>query len=581
MKMYDLKNGVNNMSFDGTILHAVVTELQNKLLSGKITKIYQPFTTELVFTIRSKGMTEQLLISANPSFSRIHLTKEKLENPSEPPMFCMLLRKHLEGGIIEEIKQLQLERIVEIKIKGRNELGDISYKKLMIEIMGRHSNIVLLDEKDDKILDSIKHLSPSVNSYRTILPGHIYKLPPEQDKLNPLEIDPETLIKKIDFNSGKIDEQIVKQFSGLSPQVAKEIIFRAKLANRETLTNSFFEVINPLKTCSFDPQITITDKKEYFSVIALTHLKGTTQHFSSVSEMLSRFYFGKAERDRVHQQANDLEKFLKNEYQKNKTKIKKLILTLKEAEEAFQYRKYGELLTAYLHEIKKGAKEIEVVDFYEEEGKKVIIKLDPRKNPSENAQSYFKKYNKAKNSLEIIQEQIEKANEELVYLDEIIGQMETAAPKDIAEIREELVEGGYIRKRNKKQSKKQKETKPILEEYKSSTGLEILVGKNNKQNEYLTNRLARRDETWLHTKDIPGSHVVIKSTDIDEVTLKEAATIASYFSKARQSSSVPVDYTLIKHVKKPSGSRPGYVIYDNQTTLYVTPNEDLVRKLKK
>ncbi len=572
---------MNTMSFDGTVMNAIVAELNNTLISGRITKIYQPYKTELIFTIRANGVNQQLLLSANPSFARLHLTTEKLDNPAEPPMFCMLLRKHLEGGIIEKIEQLGLERIVTITIKGRNELGDISYKKLMVEIMGRHSNIILLDDKDQKILDSIKHLAPGINSYRTILPGHEYKFPPEQEKLHPFCIDEETFLKKIDFNAGKLDSQIVQNFSGLSPQIAKEIVHRAKLANKETLTKAFFEVINQMKQGNFRPQITITEKKEYFSIIELTHLKATSPTvFTSVSEMLSRFYFGKAERDRVHQQANDLEKFLKNEYQKNKSKIKKLKKTLSDASKASEYRKIGELITANIHQIKRGQKQIEVIDFYDEEGGSIVIDLDVQKNPSENAQNYFKKYNKAKNSLKVVEEQIEKTENELVYLEEIIAQMETASPKDIAEIREELIEGGYIRNRNKKQTKKKKETKPVLEAYKSSTGLEILVGKNNKQNEYLTNRLARSTETWLHTKDIPGSHVVIKSPSVDEATLKEAATIASYFSKARQSSSVPVDYTLIKHVKKPSGSRPGYVIYDNQTTIYVTPDEEVVRKLR-
>jgi predicted ribosome quality control (RQC) complex YloA/Tae2 family protein len=568
------------MSFDGTMLNAVVTELKQTLSLGRITKIYQPYKTELIFTVRANGGNHQLLLSANPSFARLHMTNEKIDNPSEPPMFCMLLRKHLEGGIIEEIEQIELERIVTIRIKGRNELGDISYKKLMIEIMGRHSNIILLDEKDDRILDSIKHLSPGVNSYRTILPGQPYKLPPEQQKLNPLTIDEMTFLKKIDFNSGKIDGQIVHQFSGISPQIAKEIAFRAKLANKDTLTKAFFEVVEQIKTKQYAPQITVTANKDYFSIIKLSHLKGEVHAFSSVSEMLTRFYFGKAERDRVHQQASDLEKFLKNEYQKNKSKMKKLEQTLTDAEASSKFRKLGELITANLYQIKKGQKEIEVIDFYDEQASSIVISLDPLKSPSENAQNYFKKYNKAKNSLEIVKDQIEKTKQEIFYLEDILGQMESAAPRDIAEIREELMEGGYIRSRNKKQAKKKKETKPILEQYKSSTGLEILVGKNNKQNEYLTNRLARQYETWLHTKDIPGSHVVIKSTEVDETTLKEAATIAAYFSKARQSSSVPVDYTMIKHVKKPSGSKPGYVIYDNQTTLYVTPDEEIVRKLK-
>ena len=569
------------MSFDGTVMNAIVAELNNTLLSGRITKIYQPYKTELIFTIRANGANQQLLLSANPSFSRLHLTNEKFVNPAEPPMFCMLLRKHLEGGIIEKIEQLGLERIVTMTIKGRNELGDISYKKLMIEIMGRHSNIILLEDKEEKILDSIKHLSPGINSFRTILPGHVYKLPPEQEKLHPFYVDEESFLKKIDFNSGKLDTQIVQNFSGLSPQIAKEIVYRARLANKETLSKAFFEVINQMKSGNFQPQITITNKKEFFSIIELNHLKGTSANvFSSVSEMLNRFYFGKAERDRVHQQANDLEKFLKNEFQKNKSKIKKLQKTLDDANKASEFRKIGELVTANIHQITKGQKQVEVIDFYDEEAKTIVIDLDKQKTPSENAQNYFKKYNKAKNSLKIVEEQIDKTEKELIYLEELIAQMETASPRDIAEIREELMEGGYIRNRNKKQTKKKKETKPVLEGYKSSTGLDILVGKNNKQNEYLTNRLARSNEVWLHTKDIPGSHVVIKSASVDEVSLKEAATIAAYFSKARQSSSVPVDYTLIKHVKKPSGSKPGYVIYDNQTTLYVTPDEEVVRKLK-
>ncbi len=568
------------MSFDGTLIKSVVTELKSTILSGRITKIYQPYKTELLFTIRANGVNNQLLLSANPSFSRLHLTNEKIENPAEPPMFCMLLRKHLEGGFIEAVEQLQFERIVTIVIKARNELGDLCYKKLSIEIMGRHSNIVLLDEKDEKIIDSIKHLSPGVNSYRTILPGHKYKLPPEHEKLNPLEIDEVTFIQKIDFNSGKLDQQIVNQFTGLSPQVAKEIVHLAKLPNRETLTRAFFHVIEQIKQENFLPQITVTANKEYFSIIPLSHVKGTATVFSSVSEMLTQFYFGKAERDRVLQQANDLEKFLKNEYQKNKTKLQKLKETIVAANNALEDRKIGELITAYLHQIKKGQKEIKVIDFYDEEGKEIVILLDPQKTPPENAQMYFKKYTKAKKSLEIVQEQIEKTELELIYFEGLLAQMETAAPKDIAEIREELMEEGYIRNRHKKQIKKKKEQNPVLEEYKSSTGLTILIGKNNKQNEYLTNRLARSNDTWLHTKDIPGSHVVIKSNDVDETTLLEAAKMAAYFSKARLSSAVPVDYTLIKHVKKPSGAKPGYVIYDNQTTIYVTPDEQLVRKLR-
>ncbi|MCD8502475.1 MAG: NFACT family protein [Bacillaceae bacterium] len=568
------------MAFDGTVLKAVISELSTKLVSGRITKIYQPYKTELMFTIRAHGGNHQLLISANPSFARIHLTKEKLENPTSPPMFCMLLRKHLEGAIIESIEQLELERIITFTFKGRNEIGDLTVKQLKVEIMGRHSNIILLDERE-QILDSIKHLPPSVNSYRTILPGQMYKLPPTQNKLNPLTVDYATFLDKVDReNTMELPKQMVEQFSGLSPQITKEITSRADNTDIRSVGKTFVEVMDQFRNDDYRPQITKTMNKQYFSVIELTHLQGERIVYDSVSDMLFDYFYGKAERDRVHQQANDLEQFMKNVYEKNKNKIKKLKNTLAQANDCDQYKKTGELLTAHLYQMKKGDHQVEVIDFYDEEGKTVKIKLDPQKSPSANAQSYFKKYNKAKNSISIVTEQIEKTEQEIQYFELLLQQMESASPKDIAEIREELIEGGYIRNRQKKKLKKKKNEVPQLERYTSTTGTEILVGKNNIQNEYLTNRLARRDETWLHTKDIPGSHVVIRSIDYDEETLRQAATIAAYYSKAKLSSSVPVDYTLIRHVKKPSGSKPGYVIYDNQTTVYVTPDESLVRKLK-
>lgn len=567
------------MAFDGTVLKAVISELSEKLISGRITKIYQPYKTELMFSVRAHGENHQLLISANPSFARMHLTKEKPENPTSPPMFCMLLRKHLEGGIIESIEQLELERIVSMTIKGRNELGDITIKQLKIEIMGRHSNIVLLDDQE-QILDSIKHLPPSVNSYRTILPGHIYKLPPKQDKRNPLNVDLPMFTESIQWSDIELDKQLVQQFSGLSPQITKEITFRADENSKDAVGKAFIEVMNQLRKKNFCPQIKKTKDKQYFSVIELTHLKGEQKDYNSVSDMLFDYYYRKAERDRVHQQANDLEQFLKNVYEKNKNKLKKLKKTLIQAKDCDQYKKSGELLTAYLYQIKKGDNEVEVVDFYDEEGKTVAIKLDPQKSPSANAQNYFKKYSKAKNSISIVVEQIEKTEQEIQYFEQLIQQMDSASPKDISEIREELIEEGYIRNRQKKKLKKKKNELPQLERYTSTTGIEILVGKNNIQNEYLTTRLARRDETWLHTKDIPGSHVVIRSTNFDDETLRQAATIAAFYSKAKLSGSVPVDYTLIRHVKKPSGARPGFVIYDNQTTIFVTPDETLVRKLR-
>jgi predicted ribosome quality control (RQC) complex YloA/Tae2 family protein len=569
------------MAFDGIFTYAITKELQQALEGGRITKIHQPFAHELVLQIRSYGRNYKLLLSAHPSYARVHLTNETYDNPAEPPMFCMLLRKHLEGSIIEAIRQVDFDRIITIETKGRNEIGDIHTRQLIIEIMGRHSNIILIDKDTNTIIDSIKHLSPAVNRYRTVLPGHEYIAPPSHGKINPLEATEETVLKKIDFHAGKLAEQLVATFSGISPLIAKEIVFRAGLANRATLPKSFIALMDEVRAHRFSPAMYTNGEKELFYVLPLTHLQAEAKPFNTLSELLDRFYFGKAERDRVKQQAHDLERFIANEKAKNEKKLIKLKQTLEEAKHAEQYRLYGELLTANLYAIERGMKEIEVINYYDENGATVTIPLDPQKSPSENAQSYFQKYQKAKNSLNIVQEQIERTNEEIAYFDTLLQQLETAAPKDVEEIREELIEQGYLRARATKQTKKQKQRKIELDRYIASDGTEILVGKNNKQNDYLTTKLAHKDEIWLHTKDIPGSHVVIRSKNPSERTIVEAANLAAYFSKARQSSSVPVDYTRVRYVKKPSGAKPGFVIYENQQTIYVTPDEDLVIRMKK
>lgn len=568
------------MSFDGMFTYAMLQELKANLETGRINKIHQPFSNELIFQVRTGGVNRKLLISAHPSYARVHFTNETYGNPAEPPMFCMLLRKHLEGSIIEKVSQHELDRILIIETKGRNEIGDLIEKQLIIEIMGRHSNIILIDKDKNVIIDSIKHIPMALNRHRTILPGHPYVLPPEQQKSNPLEATEETVLKKVDFNSGKLAGQLVQAFEGLSPLLANEIVHQAGIANRSSLPKAFLDTMARIKGRQFLPSLITSGGKDYFYMIPLPHLKGENQTFSLISELLDRFYYGKAERDRVKQQANDLLQFISTEKKKNEKKIKKLEQTLKDAEKAQQYQLYGELLTANMHSMKQGDKEIEVINYYDENGGTIVISLDPQKSPSQNSQSYFQKYQKAKNSVTIVEEQIEKAKEEISYFDGLMQQMESASPKDIAEIREELIEEGYVKNRKGKQQKKNKPQKPVLEQYKSSDGTEILVGKNNKQNEYLTNRLAARDDIWLHTKDIPGSHVVIRSQTPSDETILEAAHLAAYFSKAKSSSAVPVDYTKIRHVKKPSGSKPGFVIYDNQQTVYVTPDEEVVLKLR-
>ncbi|MCA1030010.1 NFACT family protein [Bacillus timonensis] len=569
------------MSFDGIFTYAMTHELNAKIKNGRISKIYQPYKNELLFQIRANGVNHKLLLSAHPSYARVHLTRENYDNPTEPPMFCMLLRKHLEGSIIEDIIQQDIDRIIIFKLKSRNEIGDISYKDLIVEIMGRHSNIILIDSEKNMILDSIKHISPAVNRHRTIFPGYTYVSPPKQDKINPLHVDRETIMKKIDFNAGKLDKQLVETFAGISPSFAKEAVYLAGLANRNSLPTSFLSLIELVIHNQFHPQIITNEQKEFFYILPLAHLNGEIKQYSSISEMLDRYYYGKAERDRVKQQGSDLEKFIYNERNKNEKKIEKLKKALTDAGKAEKFRLFGELLTANLHLLKRGSKEIEVTNYYSENYEAISIPLQPHKSPSENAQFYFQKYQKARNSISFVKEQIEIAKRELDYFNSLIQQMESASPKDIQEIREELMEEGYIKKRQMKGQKKNKPHKPVLEYYVSSDGTEIIVGKNNKQNDYLTNKVASRDELWFHTKDIPGSHVVIRSKEPSEKTIQEAAVLAAYFSKAKNSSSVPVDYTFVKHVKKPSGAKPGFVIYDHQKTVYVTPNEDLVLSLKK
>ncbi|MEB9611658.1 NFACT RNA binding domain-containing protein [Bacillus cereus] len=568
------------MAFDGLFTRAITHEIENSLYTGRISKIYQPSKYEILLHIRANGKNQKLILSSHPTYARMHLTNQNYDSPAIPPMFCMLLRKHLEGGFIEKIEQIDLERIIQITVRSRNEIGDESLKTLVIEIMGRHSNIILLDTKTNVILDSLKHVSLAVNRHRTVYAGAEYVAPPAQHKINPLQIETaDDFIRPLDFLSGNMDKQLVGAFMGISPLFAKEVVKKAGMVNEKALSEAFFSVQTPLLSHAYTPTMITTNGKEFFYLFPLTHLQGEEKTFSSVSELLDRFFFGKAERDRVKQQAHDLERFMQNEKNKNEKKLIKLEKTLQDAGKADKYQLFGELLTANMYALKKGDKDIEVVNYYDENGGTVKITLDPLKTPSENAQRYFQKYQKAKNSVVVVEEQIEKTNEEILYFDSLLQQMEAASSKDIEEIREELAEEGYVRNRKTKNAKK-KPTKPVLDKYVASDGTEIFVGKNNKQNDYLTTKFARRDEIWLHTKDIPGSHVVIRSLEPAEETLLEAAKIAAYYSKAKESSSVPVDFTKIRHVKKPSGAKLGFVTYDNQQTVYVTPDADIVMKLK-
>ncbi|MFV9509944.1 Rqc2 family fibronectin-binding protein [Tepidibacillus sp. LV47] len=565
------------MPFDGFVTRALIHELREKLIHGRIHKIYQPHPSDLLLHIRSHKDNQSLLLSANPTYPRVYLTKENFLNPLEPPMFCMLLRKHLEGGIIENITQVSHERIIHIDVKTKGELGDIQNKRLIVEIMGKHSNIILINSDTNIIIDGIHHVTPAISSYRQVLPGKEYVAPPDQQKINPLEVTQEKFLAKLQFNQGKLDKQLVNQFEGMSPSVAREILYRAGLPTKENLWKAFLEWMEKARNHEYQPTIVYSDRPD-FSILPLTHLQGERESFSEISLCLEKFYSAKAKRDMVKQKMQDLSKILINEKNKNEKKIGYLHKDLEQAKEAEKFKLYGELITAHMYMIKRGDSEVEVINYYDENQGLIKIPLDPLKTPSENAQHYFKKYNKLKNSLSIIKQQIKETKKEIEYLDTLLTQIENADLADLEDIRNEMVEQGYLRGRGKVDRRKNKN--PEIEQYRSSEGVPIYVGKNNRQNEYLTHRLAHSTDTWLHTKDIPGSHVVIRGKDFGEQTLLEAATLAAYFSKAKHSSQVPVDYTLIKYVKKTSGAKPGFVIYENQKTLYITPDEKIIERLK-
>lgn len=562
------------MAFDGLFTYSITADLQ-QLVTGRITKIHQPNAQEVILHVRANGKNHKLLFSIHSSYARVHLTEQSIENPAEPPMFCMLLRKHLEGGFISSIKQLGFDRIIIVEIESKNEIGDPIVRQLHAEIMGRHSNLLLIDKEQDKIVDSLKHLPPSVNSFRTVLPGQPYLAPPTQNKWNPLLVIEEELATF--FVENKNAKDIVTQFTGFSPLHAEELLYRMTSASNRV--QCFKEFIASFANGGTSPMYVLANHKTYFSPIELTHLHGDMTTYPNVHELLDRVFFARAERDRVKQQAGDLERWLQNEIDKLALKTKKLTKDYERASKLDQFQLYGELLMANIYSFEKGVKEVTVINYYSENSEEITIPVSERKTPIENAQGYYTKYTKAKNALIMVQQQLEKTKEEITYFEMLAQQVQQAAPGDIEEIREELAEQGYLKLRHSK--KKKKPVKPEPERYISSTGIAISVGKNNKQNDMLTFKIAKRTDIWLHTKDIPGSHVVIHSSEPDETTLREAATLAAYFSKARESSSVPVDYTDIRQVKKPNGAKPGFVIYFEQKTLYIDPDEALILQLKK
>ncbi|EJA1882919.1 NFACT family protein [Staphylococcus pseudintermedius] len=563
------------MAFDGMFTRKMVEDLQF-LVSGRIHKINQPENDTIIMVIRQQRQNHQLLLSIHPNFARIHLTTKKYDNPFEPPMFARVFRKHLEGGRILAIRQIGNDRRIEMDVESKDEIGDTIHRTVILEIMGKHSNLILVNE-ERKILEGFKHLTPNTNQFRTVMPGFQYEVPPTQHKQNPYAYTGAQVLQHIDFNAGKIDRQLLQTFEGFSPLITKEITSRRHFMTTQTLPEAFDEVMAETKTT---PQPVFHKNhetgKEDFYFMKLHQFYDDCVTYDSLHELLDRFYDARGERERVKQRANDLVKLVQQLLQKYQNKLSKLVDEQAGTEEKENQQLYGELITANIYQLKPGARQLETMNYYT--GENVTIPLNPQKSPAENAQYYYKQYNRMKTRERELTHQITLTEENIAYFENIEQQLSHIQVHEIDDIREELAEQGFIKQ--KKQQKKKKQQKIQLQSYVSTDGDTILVGKNNKQNDYLTNKRAQKSHLWFHTKDIPGSHVVILNDAPSDKTIEEAAMIAAYFSKAGQSGQIPVDYTTIRNVHKPSGSKPGFVTYDNQKTLYATPDYDMIRRLK-
>ena len=550
------------MSFDGFFLHHMVEELRRELVNGRIQKINQPFEQELVLQIRSNRQSHRLLLSAHPVFGRIQLTQTTFENPAQPSTFIMVLRKYLQGALIESIEQVENDRIVEMTVSNKNEIGDHIQATLIIEIMGKHSNILLVDKSSHKILEVIKHVGFSQNSYRTLLPGSTYIAPPSTESHNPFTVKDEKLFEILQTQETTA-KHLQSLFQGLGRDTANElekILVSDKLS---TFRNFFNQETKPCLT------------ETSFSPVPFANQVG--EPFANLSDLLDTYYKDKAERDRVKQQASELIRRVENELQKNRHKLKKQEKELLATDNAEEFRQKGELLTTFLLQVPNDQDQVILENYYTNQP--ITIALDKALTPNQNAQRYFKRYQKLKEAVKYLTDLIEETKATILYLESVETVLNQAGLEEIAEIREELIQTGFIRRRQREKIQKRK--KP--EQYLASDGKTIIyVGRNNLQNEELTFKMARKEELWFHAKDIPGSHVVISGNlnPSDEVKT-DAAELAAYFSQGRLSNLVQVDMIEVKKLNKPTGGKPGFVTYTGQKTLRVTPDPEKITSMKK
>lgn len=554
------------MALDGIFLRGIVNELKNSIINGKVDKINQPEQDEIIIFIRNNSKNIKLLISSSPVYPKIHITDINKENPIKAPMFCMVLRKYLKGGKILGIEQIGSDRIIKLTFSNTDELGFNSIYNLYVEIMGRHSNITLVRDRDNMIMDSIKHITPDINRVRTLLPMLNFVFPPKSDKLDPYNSSSAELSDFIKDNNILNDSFIFSScFTGVSTPLSKELYIRYK--DNISGVFQFFKDLDNKNSFYLYKKL---GKFKDFSPASLSYMESFEEVvYSSPSKLISDFYLNKDKNDRLNSKSSNLQKIVNTNIERCEKKIKILKDNLEKAKNKDTYKLKGELLTANIYSLKEGMDKIKLTNYYNE-NEEIEIKLNIQKSPSHNIQDYYKKYNKLKSTEKMSRIQLDLSEEELKYLNSVLTNiLNCDTYKEIDEIKKELEETGYIKFRG---GKKGKETPAKPMHYKSSEGIDIYVGKNNIQNDYLTLKFADKNDTWLHTKDIPGSHVIIKSKEVSHVTLNEAAVLAAFYSKARTSSKVPVDYTLVKNVKKPNGAKPGMVIYTTNSTVYVTPS---------
>jgi len=583
------------MPLDAICLTAVKNELIGQIRGMKIDKVQQPERDVILLSLRGQGKAYKLLVSAGAGDARIHLTEFKFDNPKTPPMFCMLLRKHISGARINEITQPPVERVLTLILETSDAMGIISIKSLIIEMIGRLSNIILLDD-EGIIIDCTRRIGGELNNKRSVLPGLLYRPPPAQeDKLDPLVISDDEFYNLLkEANNTTVDKWLISKFKALSPLISREITWRAFAEpdyrldaikdDGAALREAFYTLIKQVRRNDYEPWMIKTNDNETFD-FSYTYIQQymniyKTKRAESFSGMLDEHFTRSSQVRRMSQRCAETLKTMNNARNRLVRKLAVQKLELNEASEQDYYRECGDIIIANIHLLKKGLKNFTAEDFYSEDNKLREIELDPLKTPQQNAAKYYKAYNKAKNAQRFLIEQIQKGSTELVYLESAIEQIKRVDDEnDLKGIRDEMSLTGYLRTQTQKKGEK---TESSPHQFLSSNGMRIFVGRNNIQNDKLTLKTASRFDTWLHVQKKHGAHVIISGQGVspDDETLCEAASIAAYYSSARTDTKVPIDYTLVKNIKKPTGGRPGMVIYNDFKTIIASPDEELVNRLR-